>query len=54
MGFCVINQYRQQIVWCNNYSSACRMAMEFGCDSVIIDTRRKIHRQFVTQIRKLW
>lgn len=54
MGYCVINQYRGQIAWCKNLSSAYMMAMEFGCDSIIIENHRKIHRKFVSQIRKSW
>lgn len=54
MGYCVINRFKQQIAWCNNYDSAYRMSMQFGIDSVIFDTRRKIHHKFVAQIRKLW
>lgn len=54
MGFCVINICRQQVAWCSVYSSACRMAQEFGCDTKIIETQSKIHRKFVAQIRQSW
>lgn len=54
MGYCVISKIRKQIAWCNSYNSAYRMILEFGCDAEVFDTRRKIHREFVAQIRQSW
>lgn len=54
MGYCIINRYRGLIVWCKHYSSACMMAKEFGSGTAILNTRCKIFRKFVTQIRQSW
>lgn len=54
MGYCIVSLEKKQIAWCNSYNSAFRMFMEFGRDSVIISTKSKIHRKFVSQIHKSW